>query len=575
MAKHRKKKTRKKQADPPEVDVVDITVEELDHLIERLEEKALQDEDYDLILNVLRSYDYVMTLLKDDHLKLKRLKRVLFGSTESFEKVVPDAANEEAQSEDGTAESSDAPSDSEKDEDATKGHGRRSADEYTGADEEIIEHESLRPGDTCPQCDEGTVYEIHPKTVVRVRGRPPVDATVYHLQRLRCKVCGELFKATLPADAGGEKYDETAAAIIALLKYGSGLPFNRLRRLQENLGIPLPASTQWDVVHARIPGLRPVYQALIEEAANWELFHNDDTTVKVLQKAGLKAPPVDSEKKQKQRTGTFTSVVVARTQGLDAALFFSGHQHAGENLVDVLRHRPAELATPIQMCDALSRNMPEELKTVIAHCNAHARRNFIDVVDSFPDEVKHVLVALKKVYQVDSHAKKRKLSPEKRLKLHRTKSRQVMDQLHTWLTRQLDDRLVEPHSGLGQAIRYMLKHWEKLTLFLRVPGAPLDNNIAERVLKRSILHRKNSYFYKTANGAYAGDLYMTLIHTCELNQVNPFTYLVALMRHSEDVASRPAEWLPWNYHKRLSELEEASSDETAEAPASEEPAVCG
>ncbi len=569
MCRKRKRKTGKKKAESPSVDVVDITVEDLNRLVERIEQKAREDEDYDLILKVLRSYDYVMNLLRDDQLKLNRLKRLLFGSTESFDKVVSDAAGEETKSEDDSTGSSE----SNQDKSGTKGHGRRSADEYTGADEQIIEHESLSPGDTCPECGEGTIYEIPPQVVVRVTGKPPVDATVYRIQRLRCKVCGKLFKADLPADAQGEKYDEMAAAMIALLKYGSGLPFNRLERLEGNLGIPLPASTQWDVVNARIPGLRPAYEALIEEAAKWDLFHNDDTTVKILEKAGLTPPPVKSEKKRKQRTGTFTSTVVARTEGLDAALFFSGRLHAGENLTEVLRRRPAELATPMQMCDALSRNMPEELQTIVANCIAHGRRNFVDVIDSFPDEVKYVLSALKKVYQVDSEAKKRKLTPEKRLKLHRAKSGQVMAKLHSWLNQQLDDRLVEPNSGLGQAITYMLKHWEKLTLFLHVPGAPLDNNIAERSLKRSILHRKNSYFYKTANGAYAGDLYMTLIHTCELNQVNPYAYLVALMRHSEDVASHPAKWLPWNYRDRLSVLEESSTDDVASAPESE-PAVC-
>ena len=131
MPKHRKQKKRKRKRKPevPEVDVVDITVEDLDHLIRRLEQKALQDEDYDLLLNVLRSYDYVITLLNDDHLKLNRLKRVLFGSTKSFSKVVPIAANDEAQSEDDGAQPSDEPAESENSENGTKGHGRRSADE--------------------------------------------------------------------------------------------------------------------------------------------------------------------------------------------------------------------------------------------------------------------------------------------------------------------------------------------------------------------------------------------------------------------------------------------------------------
>jgi transposase len=104
---------------------------------------------------------------------------------------------------------------------------------------------------------------------------------------------------------------------------------------------------------------------------------------------------------------------------------------------------------------------------------------------------------------------------------------------------------------LGDAIRYMLNHWEPLTLFLREPGAPLENNICERALKIFILHRKNAYFYKTKNGARVGDLFMSLIHTAELNRVNPFDYLVELLRHAEDVAETPAAWLPWNYTDRV------------------------
>ena len=99
----------------------------------------------------------------------------------------------------------------------------------------------------------------------------------------------------------------------------------------------------------------------------------------------------------------------------------------------------------------------------------------------------------------------------------------------------------------------MLRHWKALTLFLRTTGAPLDNNICERSLKRAILHRKNALFYKTLNGAQAGDLYMSIIHTCELNGANPFDYLTELQRHAEDLARDPAEWMPWNYRSRIAE----------------------
>ena len=123
-----------------------------------------------------------------------------------------------------------------------------------------------------------------------------------------------------------------------------------------------------------------------------------------------------------------------------------------------------------------------------------------------------------------------------------------MDDLKTWLNDQLDQKKVEPNCSLGQAISYMLNHWKPLTLFLRVPGAPLDNNICERALKKAILHRKNALFYKTEHGAHVGDLFMSLIHTCNLADVNPFDYMTVLQKHSCELSEHPEKWLPWNYN---------------------------
>jgi hypothetical protein len=122
-----------------------------------------------------------------------------------------------------------------------------------------------------------------------------------------------------------------------------------------------------------------------------------------------------------------------------------------------------------------------------------------------------------------------------------------MDKLHSWMEAQLGDKKTEPNSGLGQAIRYMLRHWQPLTLFLRRAGAPLDNNLVERSLKKAILHRKNALYYKTKNGAHVGDLFMSLIHTCELNGVHSLNYLTELQRHADQLPRNPAAWLPWNY----------------------------
>ena len=120
-----------------------------------------------------------------------------------------------------------------------------------------------------------------------------------------------------------------------------------------------------------------------------------------------------------------------------------------------------------------------------------------------------------------------------------------------WLTQQIAEHKVEPNSGLGEAIAYFTKHFDKLTLFLRVAGAPLDNNICERGLKKAILHRKATLFYKTENGARVGDLYMSLIHTCQLTKADPFDYLTELQKHHQELAQQPQDWMPWNYRQTL------------------------
>jgi hypothetical protein len=175
----------------------------------------------------------------------------------------------------------------------------------------------------------------------------------------------------------------------------------------------------------------------------------------------------------------------------------------------------------------------------------------VDVYERFPEACGHLLESLAAVYHNDALAREQELSPEARLQFHQEYSGPTMRELHDWLTRQLEEKRTEPNSGLGDAIRYMLRHWDELTLFLRQAGAPLDNNVCERALKKAILHRKNALFYKTRNGAHVGDLFMSLIYTCQLNQANPFDYLTELQRHAEAIAADPSRWMPWNYSDAL------------------------
>ncbi len=543
----------------PQQEIVELSKDKLEELLQRAEAKQLHEEDYATIKALIESYAHFTELLGDRRTTIARLRKLLFGAcTEKTRDVVNDQNKDETASSASDQDEDDAPSADEKEERAgpPPGHGRNGADAYAGAEKIKVPHESLQSGDVCPDCKRGKVYAMAPGVLVRITGRAPLQAKVYELQKLRCHLCGKVFTARPPEGVGSEKYDAKAASMIALLKYGSGMPFNRLKGLQESLKIPLPASTQWDVVDPAAKQMAPAFHELIRQAAQGEVLHNDDTTIKILEfmgKRARQAAPVDDatedagKKNAPKRKGLFTSGIVATHEGRRIALFFSGRQHAGENLADVLTHRAEELPPPIQMCDALSRNLPAEFKTLLANCLAHGRRQFVEVVDRFPEECRYVLETLAEVYGNDARAREEEMSPEARLLFHQAESGPLMENLQAWCRRQFDQRLVEPNSALGEALSYMLDHWEKLTLFLREPGAPLDNNICERILKRAILHRKNALFYKTLNGARVGDVFMSLIHTCQLNDVNPFEYLTELQRHTADLAARPENWMPWNY----------------------------
>ena len=231
-----------------------------------------------------------------------------------------------------------------------------------------------------------------------------------------------------------------------------------------------------------------------------------------------------------------------------AILYYSSRRHAGENLQGLLDKREVGLEKPLAMSDALSSNEVTNEATVIrCHCLAHGRRKFSDLAEVFPHECQVVLEVISQVFDHDEQARKTQLSPEARLAYHQAQSQPLMDGLKCWLAKQMDDHLVEPNSALGKAMVYMQSHWETLTRFLSVPGAPLDNNLAERVLKLFIRQRKNSLFYKSTHSAYIASVLTSLIATCLYAGVNAVEYLVALQEYRSEVFADPTAWLPWVY----------------------------
>jgi transposase len=516
---------------------IEITPREAQALIERGERHCFDQQDYAIVVAIIRNYFALGHACQEKSHAVQRLLNRFFCRTEKAKRVFRKAGpRADAPLAPETTENKPA-------KEKAKGHGRNGAAAYTGARHVSVSQPDYQAGDPCPLCPKGRIYPLgEPGIEVRIVGRAPLEATVYEREKWRCNLCGQVLTAPLPEEAGKEKYDETAGAMVPLLKYGAGLPFHRLEKLQDSLGVPLPASTQWEIVEKTADQIHPVYRKLVRHAAQGEVLQNDDTTMKILDNL-RPADPQDPG----SRKGSFTTGVLAVREERRMALFFTGPKHAGENLAQLLEQRAKDLSPPIQMCDALSRNVPKEFETLLANCLTHARRNFVDLVPSFPEECRYVIEALAEVYHHDKIVKEQGLSADLRLQFHQTHSGPVMERLKEWLQRQTQERKVEPNSSLGKAIAYMLKHWEPLTLFLRVPGAPLDNNVCEQVLKRAILHRKNSLFYRTQHGAYIGDLFMSLIHTCKLNQVNPFHYLTTLQKHSSELFKNPGKWLPWNY----------------------------
>jgi transposase len=529
--------SRKKHQPPPER--IEVSVDEIAAIVERTQTGALSAEDHAKLKAAIDTFALITAQLQTKDTSIERLRHMIFGATtESTRNVLGEKRGEAPAA--GSSEEPPVPRAK------PPGHGRNAAAAYTGAEQITVRHPD-RPG-----CTSGKLYpQSEPAKLVRITGMAPLCATVYACDRLRCNLCGEVFTAPAPAGVGTEKYDATATSMVGLLKYGAGLPFNRIEKLQDGMGIPLPAATQWDLVQAAAKTLTPAHEQLINQAAQASVLYNDDTTMKVLQLTRKQRAAALADDAHGERTGVFTSGIVATHTGHQIALFFTGVRHAGENLAAVLARRNTDLSAPIQMCDGLSRNIPSEFDTILSQCLAHARRKYVELTETFPAEVRFVLETLREVYITDARARDRGLDPGQRLQLHQDESQPRMQALERWMQRQFTERIVEPNSALGAAILYMQKRWSALTLFLRVEGAPLDNNTSERALKKAILHRKNALFYRTLAGAHVGDVFMSLIHTAELNHVAPFEYLVALQRNAAELAANPAAWMPWNYQTAL------------------------
>lgn len=442
-----------------------------------------------------------------------------------------------------------SPSQRATDWDESANHGRLGYADYSGCPEIPIEHDTLKAGDKCPSCEHGgnsgRLYALSPGKLVRLVGQPIVSGTRYAIEQLRCGLCGEQFKATVPASVlSAPKYAPSVGTNIAMARYTMGVPFKRLESWQGYHGIPLPDASQWDIIMRVYACVQPVYECMQRLSTQAEGYYYDDTSQKILSTIN-------------NGQGKVCTTAVASQLGEHwLHLFYTSQQTAASNITPILSARE-DSAPFFTMTDASRTNLPykvsEDLQArwILCFCLVHGRRKFFELQGYDDRGIDFVLEQIGLVYQHEKHCRQHNLDAEQRLYYHQTHSAPALQALHTWLNNQLLYELTEANSALGQAMRYLLRHWQPLTRFLHHPGVPIDNSLAERLIKVAIRHRRNSLFYRTPKGAQVGDVLMSILHTAARAEVNVFDYLNQLQYHCDAVAAEPEAWLPWHYQDTL------------------------
>lgn len=549
---------------------IEIEEAEVEQLIDKAEQGRLDAAEQRRLVPLLKTLLWLQRTLLSTRISLSKLQRILFGKkTEKRRRKPKDPDEGEpgggngsggpmgsgtgggedsvAGSDNGTsARASDGPPSNSHGAEQ-RGHGRRAAADYSSAETVFCPVQAHRSGERCPHCGRGRFYRSPPLVRLRFTGQPLALVTRFELERLRCNGCGAWAAASMPPQAGGETYATSLKVNLAVAHYHLGLPFKRIESFQDLVGMPLSDATQWELVEEVADSAYPVYEHLKSLGAQQPLVYQDDTGARI-----LSLIKENQSEPAPKRQGMYTTAL--RFEGAHSiCLYFTGRQHAGENLDAVLALRDPSLP-PIQwMSDGLAANTPKRHKaqTLDLNCLVHGRRQFTDIDAYFPRECTRVIDAIAEIYQHEAHCQTQRLTPTQRLAYHQEHSGPVMEALKEWMEQQIAERRVEPNSRLGGAFDYLLKRWDALTRFLEIPGAPLDNNAAERALKMILRYRKNSLFYKNEHGAHVGDVLTSLIETCRLAGINPLDYLSALMENRSAMFAGPAAWLPWNYRDAL------------------------
>ena len=557
----------KKPSNLPEV--IELTENEVEDIIKQIKESSLDEKTKRITIKSIELSMWLPDVLQSKTISLHRLRRSIFGKgykLKAGSKTPKDPQNGDTKPSDldkNTQQDDNAPVEQDglhensqqvplskepENKDKIPGHGRLPYTAYADCEEVVkLSISGLKAGDFCPEQCGGRLSQYSPGNIIRVKGQNFSRVLHYEVEKLRCNLCNLLIVADIPAEVGNEKYDAAFKAIMVLQKYYVGVPFYRQENFQALLKMPLSDATQWGLVEDVAGCCMGIFAVLKSLAANGHLLHNDDTHLKILEH--IKA----IKNEVAERVGMFTTGIFAQYEEHVIALFLNGTRHSGENLEELLKLREEDKPELIQMCDGSSQNIPRTFKTIVCNCLSHGFRKFEDLYDYYPAECVEVMKYISDIYDIDE--KTVEMSAQERLEYHQQHSQPIVDALFSYMEHLKEARLVEPNGELCGAINYMLKRKDKITRFLEVAGAPLDNNILERALKLPIRLRKASLFYRTNRSAEIGGMLTSLIYTCQLARKNPQHYFVALQAHHVAVSKAPSQWLPWNYEEALKALD--------------------
>ena len=532
-------KAKNKRSRPPKVNR--FSIDQTDQLLNYLKKNNAPEEEFFIAKGLIDGNLWLCAELERGTLTIAKLRKLfqIQGTEKNLRHTGPSTDKN-----------------SKKNKEKANGHGRNSSEAYTGARIESVPHPTLSPGAMCPAvaCG-GRLYEMtEPGFVVRVTGSPLAMATRYELQKLRCAICETIYTAPLPEGVSDQKYDAGFVSMLMINKYFMAMPLYRQDKLQAYLGMPLPDSTQWDLMFAHQDMLKALYQAFLQDAANGLAICYDDTSVKILEEIQAKKA---AEKGQKNKHNTFTTGLVSIHEDHHTYLYMTDNKVAGQFIGEILALRDPDLDLPIVMCDALAANIPQDIAEglyILCYCLVHARRQFYELPDGYDDLADEVIGSIGKIYVNEDYAKS--LEPQARLAYHQKNSQPIMAKLKTYLEAQEEE--FEPNGVAGKAIAYVLKRWTNLTVFLEQAHAPLDTNLVERALKLIIQIRKSSMFHKSLNSAAFASYVQSALYSAAQNDENPYDYMKALIEHKNQVIKAPNDWFPWNYKKTLKAQKKAA-----------------